>query len=92
MKHIRVSRTSKPKDVGGAIAGMLRTHGKAEVHAICAHAVNQAVMGAATALIYLLKEGLDLEAVPTFRLVTSEEEGSRTGICFKITLLQRADE
>ena len=46
---IRVAATSRSTAVAGAIAGVVREHGRAEIQAIGAGAVNQAVKAAAIA-------------------------------------------
>ena len=51
---IKVSATSRSTAVAGAIAGVVREHGRADVQAIGAGAVNQATKAAAIARGYLL--------------------------------------
>lgn len=63
---IRVAAQSRSTAVAGAIAGVIREHGRAEVQAIGAGAVNQAVKAAAIARGYLALEGLDVVLVPSF--------------------------
>jgi stage V sporulation protein S len=63
---IRVASTSKSTAVAGAIAGIVREHGQAEVQAIGAGAVNQALKAAAIARGFLLLDGIDIVYVPTF--------------------------
>ena len=63
---IKVSSKSRSTAVAGAIAGVIREHGKAEVQAIGASAVNQAVKAIAIARGYLAEDGLDIACVPTF--------------------------
>ena len=43
MEVLKVSAKSTPNSVAGALAGVLREHGKAEMQAIGAGALNQAV-------------------------------------------------
>lgn len=50
---IRVSAHSRSTAVAGAIAGVVREHGRAEVQSIGAGAVNQAIKAAAIARGYL---------------------------------------
>ncbi len=66
MELIKVAATSRPTLVAGAIAGMIREHRRAEVQAIGASAVNQAIKAAAIARGYLLPEGIDIVVVPLF--------------------------
>jgi stage V sporulation protein S len=63
---IRVAAQSKSTAVAGAIAGVVREHGRAEIQAIGAGAVNQAIKAAAIARGFLALDGLDVVCVPTF--------------------------
>jgi stage V sporulation protein S len=63
---IRVSARSRAPAVAGAIAGVVREQGRADVQAIGAGAVNQAVKAAAIARGFLLREGLDVVCIPSF--------------------------
>jgi len=63
---IRVSARSRSPAVAGAIAGVVREHGRADVQAIGAGAVNQAVKAAAIARGFLLLDGLDVVCIPSF--------------------------
>lgn len=60
MEVLKVSSKSDPNKVAGAIAGVVREHGKAEIQAIGAGAVNQAVKAIAIARGYLAPSGIDL--------------------------------
>jgi stage V sporulation protein S len=63
---IRVAANSKSTAVAGAIAGVVREQGRAEIQAIGAGAVNQAVKAAAIARGFLALDGIDVICVPTF--------------------------
>jgi stage V sporulation protein S len=63
---IRVSARSRAPAVAGAIAGVIREQGRADVQAIGAGAVNQAVKATAIARGFLLLDGLDVVCIPTF--------------------------
>ncbi|HEV2127041.1 MAG TPA: stage V sporulation protein S [Thermomicrobiales bacterium] len=76
---MKVSARSRPSAVAGAIAGVVRESGRAEVQAIGAGATNQAVKAAAIARGYLLETGIDVVCVPAFIDVTIENE-DRTAI------------
>ncbi len=79
MDVIKVSAESRTSAVAGAIAGVVREHKRAEVQAIGAGAVNQAVKAAAIARGYLHEDGLDVVCLPEF--TTVEIEGKeRTAI------------
>jgi stage V sporulation protein S len=74
MDIIRVSTTSHSSAVAGAIAGVIREHKRAEVQAIGAGAVNQAVKALILATGYLKGDGIDIVAVPEFVVVEIEEK------------------
>ena len=63
---LKVSTRSRPSAVAGAIAGVIRQMGRAEVQVIGAGATNQAIKAVVIARAYLQEEGLDLALVPTF--------------------------
>lgn len=83
MEVLKVSATSKPKGVAGALAAVLRTQGGAEVQAVGAGAVNQAVKAIAIARGYVAPNGIDLVAIPAFVEIDIEGE-ERTAIRFLI--------
>lgn len=76
---LKVSARSRPSAVAGAIAGVVREAGRAEVQAIGAGATNQAVKAVAIARDYLSETGIDAVCVPAFIDVTIENE-DRTAI------------
>jgi len=79
MEIIKVSATSRTSAVAGAIAGVVREHKRAEVQAIGAGAVNQAVKALVLATGYLQNDGINVVCVPEF--VDVEIEGKvRTAI------------
>jgi stage V sporulation protein S len=63
---IRVSAQSRSTAVAGAIAGVMREHGYAEIQAIGASAINQAIKAVTIARGYLEQDGMDLVVVPSF--------------------------
>lgn len=71
---LKVSARSRPSAVAGAIAGVVREYGRAEVQAIGAGATNQAVKAAAIARDYLLETGIDAVCLPAFIDVTIDNE------------------
>jgi stage V sporulation protein S len=83
MSILKVSAHSRSTAVAGAIAGVIRDGNKAELHAIGAGAVNQAVKAVAIARSYLALEGLDLFLVPSFIEVTIGDQ-TRTALAFVI--------
>jgi stage V sporulation protein S len=76
---LKVSSRSRPSAVAGAIAGVIRGSGRAEVQAIGAGATNQAVKAVAIARDYLATNGLDIVCVPAFIDVVIGDE-DRTAI------------
>ena len=69
MDVIRVAAESRTSAVAGAIAGVVREHKRAEIQAIGAGAVNQAVKATAIARGYLHEDGLDVICIPEFTTV-----------------------
>lgn len=66
MNVIKVSARSRTASVAGAIAGVVREHGRAEVQAIGAGAVNQAIKAVAIAVGYLVEDEVELICIPNF--------------------------
>jgi stage V sporulation protein S len=79
MNIIKVSSTSRTAAVAGAIAGVIREHKYAEVQAIGAGAVNQAMKALALATGYLKGDGIDIVCKPQFVDITVDEQ-ERTAI------------
>ncbi len=85
MDIIKVSGNSRTSAVAGAIAGVFREHHHAEVQAIGAGAVNQAVKALVLATGYLAEDGLDVVFTPEF--VDVEIDGkTRTAIRLVVDL------
>ncbi len=66
MDMVKVSANSRTSAVAGAIAGIIREHKHAEVQAIGAGAVNQALKALALATGYLKLDGINICCVPEF--------------------------
>ncbi|HHP50734.1 MAG TPA: stage V sporulation protein S [Moorella mulderi] len=81
MEVLKVSARSNPKAVAGALATVLRQHGKAEVQAVGAGAVNQAVKAIAIARGFVAPNGIDLITMPAFAEIEINGE-ERTAIKF----------
>jgi stage V sporulation protein S len=79
MEVLKVSAKSNPNSVAGALAGVMRERGGAEVQAIGAGAINQAVKAVAIARGFVAPSGLDLVCIPAFVDVTIDGE-ERTAI------------
>jgi len=76
---LKVSARSRPSAVAGAIAGVVRESGRAEVQAIGAGATNQAVKAVAIARDYLRETEIEAICLPAFIDVTIDNE-DRTAI------------
>jgi len=74
MDMIKVSANSRTSAVAGAIAGVVREHHRAEVQAIGAGAVNQAVKALVLATGYLRNDGIFVTCIPEFADVTIEDK------------------
>lgn len=79
MDIIKVSAHSRSTSVAGAIAGVVRESGRAEVQAIGAGAVNQAVKAVAIARGYLAQDGIDVVCLPEFAEIQIENQ-ERTAV------------
>ncbi|MEW5865384.1 MAG: stage V sporulation protein S, partial [Bacillota bacterium] len=79
MEVLKVSSKSSPNSVAGALAGVLRERGSAEVQAIGAAALNQAVKAVAIARGFVAPNGMDLVMIPAFADVEIDGE-ERTAI------------
>lgn len=83
MEVLKVSARSRSTAVAGAIAGVVRDTGRAEVQAIGAGAVNQAVKAVAIARGYLALDGIDVICVPAFvEVMIADQE--RTALRFTV--------
>ncbi len=76
---LKVSTRSRPSAVAGAIAGIIRECGVAEVQSIGAGATNQAIKAVAIARSYLREDGIDITCVPSFIDIAIDEQ-ERTAI------------
>jgi stage V sporulation protein S len=88
MEMIKVSANSRTSAVAGAIAGVVREHHRAEVQAIGAGAVNQAMKALILATGYLKNDGIHVSCVPEFADITIEDK-VRTAI--KLVIEPSAD-
>jgi stage V sporulation protein S len=66
MDIIKVKANSRTAAVAGAIAGVVREHNRAEVQAIGAGAINQAVKALVLARGYLAEDGINVVCIPEF--------------------------
>lgn len=79
MSLLKVSSKSNPNSVAGAIAGVVREKGIAEVQSIGAGALNQAVKAVAIARGFLAPLGIELVCIPAFSEINLDGE-ERTAI------------
>ena len=79
MEILKVSAKSNPNSVAGALAGVMREKGGAEIQAIGAGALNQAIKSVAIARGFVAPGGIDLVCVPAFSDIQIEGE-ERTAI------------
>lgn len=79
MDVLKISSKSNPNSVAGAIAGLVKETDKAEMQAIGAGALNQAIKAVAIARGFVAPSGVDLVCIPAFAEVQIEGE-DRTGI------------
>jgi stage V sporulation protein S len=76
---LKVSAKSSPNAVAGALAASLRERDSAELQAVGAAAINQAVKAVAIACTYLKPSGIEVVCVPAF-VTVAIGENERTGI------------
>lgn len=83
MEVLKVSAKSSPNSVAGALAGVLREKGSAEIQAIGAGAINQSIKAIAIARGFVAPSGMDLICIPAFTDIMIDNE-ERTAIKFII--------
>jgi stage V sporulation protein S len=81
MEVLKVSAQSKAKSVAGALAAVIRENGTAELQAVGAGAVNQAIKAIAITRGYVAPNGINLVAIPAFVEILIDNE-ERTAIKF----------
>lgn len=79
MEVLKVSAKSVPNKVAGALAGVIRENNVAEIQAIGAGAINQAIKSIAIARGFMAPSGIDLVCIPAFTDIKIENE-ERTAI------------
>ncbi len=79
MEVLKVSSKSSPNSVAGALAGVLRERGCAELQAIGAGALNQGIKAVAIARGFVAPSGIDLVCIPAFTDIEIDGE-ERTAI------------
>lgn len=81
MEVLKVATKSSPNKVAGALAGVLRENGRAELQAVGAGAVNQSVKAIAIARGFVASGGVNLISIPAFIDIEIDGE-ERTAIKF----------
>ena len=81
MEILKVSAQSQPKAVAGALAAVLRDKAVAEVQAVGAGAVNQAIKAIVITRGFVAPNGIDLVVIPAFSEISIDVE-ERTAIKF----------
>ena len=66
MDILKVSSKSSPNSIAAALAGVVREKGSAELQAVGAGAINQAVKAVAIARGFVAPAGVDLICIPAF--------------------------
>lgn len=66
MEVLKVAAKSNPNSVAGALAGVLRERGKAELQAVGAGALNQAIKAVAISRGFVAPSGVNLICIPAF--------------------------
>ncbi len=66
VEALKVSATSNPNSVAGAVASVVRAGREVEIQAVGPGAVNQGVKAIAVARGYLAPNGIDICCIPAF--------------------------
>lgn len=76
MDVLKVSAKSSPNSIAGALAGVIREKGTAEIQAVGAGALNQAIKAVAIARGFVAPAGLELICIPAFTdiIIDGEEK------------------
>ena len=80
---LKVSAKSNPNAVAGALAAVIRERATAEIQAVGAGAINQAVKAVAIARSYLKDSDIDIVCVPSFITVEISDH-ERTGMSLAV--------
>lgn len=79
MDVLKISAKSNPNSIAGALAGVIREKGIAEMQSIGAGALNQAVKAIAIARGFVAPSGIELICIPAFTDIVIDGE-ERTAI------------
>jgi len=86
MRELRVSATTEPKKLAGAIVKTLKEDNRVQVKAMGAQAVAQSVKGLIVARVYLASEAKDLDITPAFDIREDSGGAEITVIVFHVGL------
>ncbi len=67
MVTLKVATKSNPNAVAGAVAGLIREQGRAELQTVGAGSLNQAIKAIAISRGFLAPGGIDLICIPAFQ-------------------------
>ena len=81
MEVLKVSASSKPGLVAGALAAVIREEGTVEMQTIGAGALNQAIKAIAIARGFVAPSGIDIYCIPAF---TDIEIGGKKRTAIKL--------
>lgn len=73
-ENIKVSSSSNPSGVAGAIANIIRDKKEVHIHAIGAGALNQAIKAVAIARGFLTPSGYNICCIPSFLEITIDNQ------------------
>ncbi|MGM9933538.1 stage V sporulation protein S [uncultured Clostridium sp.] len=79
MEVLKVSTKSNPNSVAGALAAIIKEQNVAEIQAVGAGAINQAVKAIAIARGFIAPSGKDIVCIPAFTDIQIDGE-ERTAI------------
>lgn len=79
MEVLKVSTKSNPNSVAGALAAIIKEKNTAEIQAVGAGAINQAVKAVAIARGFVAPSGKDIVCIPAFTDIQIDGE-NRTAI------------
>jgi stage V sporulation protein S len=85
MKLLKVSSTSKPNSVAGAIAGIIRTENKVQIQTIGAGALNQTIKSIAIARGFIAPTGQEIVCIPFFKDIEINGE-TKTAIVINVEI------
>lgn len=74
MEMIRVSSSSQPSKVAGALTSLLRAHEEVQIQVIGAAALNQAMKAIAIARGYVAPGGNEIYCIPSFYDLTIDDQ------------------